>query len=98
MTEHKSRAMRLLEGVILHRQGGRRAHGWGKAALLPDRDFPLPELGGGQEHRVASCTVARVPGPFLQNVLQLCQNSSHNCPGQQENEKLPRGHTKGAHG
>lgn len=88
MTEHKSRAMRLLEGVILRRQGGRRAHCWGKAALLPDRDFPLPELGGSQERRVA-----RVPGPLWQPALQLCQYSSHHCPGWQQNDKLPQGHT-----
>lgn len=64
MTEHKSRAVRLLEGVILRRQGGRRAHGWGRTALQPDKDFPLPELGGGQEHEVVPCAEARVPGPF----------------------------------
>lgn len=43
------------EGELLHSQ--------------PARDFLLPEAEGGREHGVASCTMARVLGPFLQSLF-----------------------------
>lgn len=82
MTEHKSRAVRLPEGVILHRQGGRRAHGRGRTPPQPaSQGLPSPRAGRWQGARGGFMHNGKGAWPIpAVSVLQPCQNSYHNCP------------------
>jgi len=82
VTEHKSRAVRLPEGVIPHRQGGRRACRRGRTAPQPpSQGLPSPRAGRWQGAR-SGCRHSGKgawPIPAL-SALQPCQKSHRNCP------------------
>lgn len=82
MTEHKSRAVRLPEGVILHRQGGRTARRRGRTAPpSASQGLPSPRAGRWQGAQDGFMHNGKGAWPIpAVSVLQPCQNSYHNCP------------------